>query len=108
MTDEQNDEKPQSLRLESELSALRSLFKSAEQSEEVQQMVALSRVILQHEKEIAKLKLSEGRTLDREAIMQYQVKLVEAISQVAQKFIAGPKYGEFVDAIVARLESMEN
>jgi hypothetical protein len=107
MIDEQKDE-PQSIRLESELRALRSLFKSAEAAEEVQPMVALSRVILQHEKEISKLKLAEGRTLDREAVMEYQAKLVGVISTVAQKFISEAQYGQFVDQLVAQLESIED
>jgi DNA uptake protein ComE-like DNA-binding protein len=105
MSDKTNE--LQSARLEKELSSLRRIFKEAEANEEVAQMVQLSRVILQHEKEIAKQKLAEGQTLDRTALIEYQSKLVEVVSATCKKFIPDDAYCEFIDELVLNLAVLD-
>lgn len=100
-------EERQSTRMERELASMRLMFKEAEADQEVSQAVAISRIILQQEKEIAKQKIAEGRTLEAAAIHEYQTKLVNVITDVSKVFVDEDRYPEFIDAIIAAVAELE-
>lgn len=93
-------------RMESELNALRDLFKSATAEDDAQRMIALSRVILQHEKELSKQKVMEGQTLDKDRLQQMSDDVASAIVEVAMEFLPDKDYHRFVDTLLGRLAVM--
>jgi len=95
----------QSDRMEGELEVMRGLFRSISQADELDpaKMVSISRVILQQEKEIARQRLAEGKTLDRAAVEAFRDQLVEAMTGVARSVLEPDQYNRFIDALVPAL-----
>ena len=93
-------------RMESELNALRDLFKSATAEDDAQRMIALSRVILQHEKELSKQKITEGQTLDKGKMQQNADDIASVVVEIAMDFLPDKDYHRFVDTLLNRLAMM--
>lgn len=65
-------------------------------------MIALARVILQHEKEVSKQRLQEGETLERKEVLSIMDKLWEAVSEVSLEMFGHEMHCKFVDTLIPR------
>jgi hypothetical protein len=98
----------QSERMEAELQVMRDLFREVSMGDETDpsKMVSISRVILQQEREIARQKLVEGRTVEREALISFRDELMKVFTDTAREFLPGETYNAFVDALLPRLQKV--
>ena len=100
--------KSQSERMEGELAALRELFEEARINQNASQMISLSRVIIQHEKEISKQRLHEGVTLERDSLTRMVDQACEACVRVGRRTLPKDMYDRFVDDLIAELSVLWN
>lgn len=96
----------QSTRMEKELKALREIFDDAALNDDAGRMIQLSRVIIQHEKEIAKQRITEGLMLDVEHLLNHADDVVMVVVDSAKKRMSESDYRLFIDDVLKRIHEV--
>ena len=90
--------------LESQLHDLQELFEDARINGRHQQMITVTKAVMQVQTAIQKQKITEGKLLERRAVTDMIDQAVMSIESVSRKYVRDDRYDAFIDELRQTLD----